>query len=141
MPLNGTYEPSRVQWVREQVELYASSGGRQGTTLRDTRIPVVFTSRGARSGALRKPVMRVEYAAGVASEGGAREHPVWYHDMLADPHVEVQDGPRTQDMTARLLNGAERQQWWDRAVAVPSYAGHQRKTEREIPVFLLEPVT
>ena len=146
MPLSGTYEPSPAQWVRDQVELYESSGGTQGTTLRDTGIPVVVvTSRGAKSGALRKnPVMRVEHEgryAAVASKGGAPEHPVWYYNMLAEPLVEVQDGPRKQDMRARLVTGDERRQWWDRAVAVfPDYADYQQRTDREIPVFVLEPV-
>ena len=146
MPLTGTYEPSPQQWVPEQADVYESSRATRGPTLRDTGIPVVVvTSRGARSGALRKnPVMRVEHEgcyAAVASKGGAPEHPVWYYNMLAEPLVEVQDGPRRQDMRARLVTGEERQQWWDRAVAVfPDYADYQRRTEREIPVFVLEPV-
>jgi deazaflavin-dependent oxidoreductase (nitroreductase family) len=146
MPLDGDYEPSAAKWVRDQVELYESSGGTRGTTLRDTGLPVVImTNRGVRSGKLRKtPVMRVEYDgryAAVASQGGAPQHPSWYHNLLADPHVELQDGPRRWDMRARLVTGAERAEWWERAVAAfPSYADYQRKTEREIPVFVLEPL-
>lgn len=145
MPLQGEYEPSTQKWVRDQVELYESSGGTQGTTLRDTGLPVVIvTSRGATSGKLRKtPLMRVEHDGrylAVASQGGAPTHPAWYRNLLADPHVEVQDGPTRQDMVARELHGAERDEWWSRAVeAFPPYAEYQTKTERLIPVFLLEP--
>ncbi|EKX62371.1 nitroreductase family deazaflavin-dependent oxidoreductase [Streptomyces ipomoeae] len=146
MPLEGEYVPSPAQWVREQVELYESSGGTEGTTLRDTGMPVVIlTTRGARSGKIRKtPVMRVEHDgryAVVASLGGAPKHPVWYHNLKSDPHVELQDGPRRQDMTAREVTGDEKDVWWERAVAAyPPYADYQEKTERVIPVFVLEPV-
>ncbi|MFE1136554.1 nitroreductase family deazaflavin-dependent oxidoreductase, partial [Streptomyces mutabilis] len=104
MPLDGEYEPSPTRWVREQVELYESSGGTKGTTLKDTGMPViVLTTRGARSGRIRKtPLMRVEHEgryAVVASLGGAPKHPVWYHNVKADPRVELQDGPVKQDMT------------------------------------------
>ncbi len=143
MALTGEYEPSPEQWVRDQVERYEASGGTEGTTMRGVPV-VVLTSRGARSGKLRKtPLMRVEHDgayAVVASKGGAPQHPVWYHNLLADPHVELQDGPRRQDMTARELTGDERSQWWQRAVQVwPDYAEYQRKTDRQIPVFVLEP--
>lgn len=146
MPLEGEYEPSPTRWVREQVELYESSGGTEGTTLRDTGLPViVLTSRGSRSGKLRKTaLMRVEHEgryAVVASYGGAPKHPVWYHNLKAHPHVELQDGPVRRDMTAREVTGAEKAEWWERAVeAFPPYAGYQEKTDREIPVFVLEPV-
>jgi F420H(2)-dependent quinone reductase len=146
VPLDGEYEPSPVRWVREQVELYEGSGGTEGTTLRDTGLPVVVvTNRGARSGKLRKtPLMRVEHDgayAAVASKGGAPEHPVWYANLLAHPEVELQDGPQKGDMRARVVTGDERTQWWERAVAAfPSYAEYQTKTDREIPVFVLEPV-
>ncbi|MEU5096485.1 nitroreductase family deazaflavin-dependent oxidoreductase [Streptomyces sp. NPDC020996] len=145
MPLEGEYEPSPTQWVREQVELYESSGGTEGTTLLDTGLPViVLTTRGARSGKIRKtPLMRVEHRgryAAVASMGGAPTHPVWYHNVTQDPHVELQDGPVKRDMVAREVHGAEKAEWWERAVAAfPPYADYQRKTEREIPVFVLEP--
>ena len=132
--------------MREQVELYESSGGAQGTTLAGTTMPVVIvTNLGAESGKVRKtPVMRVEHAgryAMVASKGGAPEHPLWYHNILAHSLVEVQDGPDKQDYTARVVTGEERSQWWERAVAAyPPYAEYQEKTTREIPVFVLEPV-
>jgi deazaflavin-dependent oxidoreductase (nitroreductase family) len=144
MPLEGTYEPSTQKWVRDQVEEYESSGGTRGTTLRDTGLPIVIvTNRGATSGAIRKtPLMRVEHEgsyAAVASKGGAPEHPDWYRNLLADPEVEVQDGPQKWDMVARELSGDERAQWWERAVAAfPPYADYQVKTDRQIPVFLLE---
>ncbi|MDT0567588.1 nitroreductase family deazaflavin-dependent oxidoreductase [Streptomyces sp. DSM 3412] len=146
MPLEGEYVPSPAQWVREQVELYESSGGTQGTTLLDTGLPVVvLTTRGAKSGKIRKtPVMRVEHEgryAVVASLGGAPKHPVWYHNIKSDPLVELQDGPVRQDMTAREVTGDEKAAWWDRAVAAyQPYEDYQKKTDREIPVFVLEPV-
>ncbi|MFH9011164.1 nitroreductase family deazaflavin-dependent oxidoreductase [Streptomyces sp. NPDC017943] len=145
MPLEGEYEPSPTEWVRKQVELYESSGGTEGTTLQGTGLPVVvLTSRGARSGKLRKtPVMRVEHEgryAAVASLGGSPKHPVWYFNLRSHPQVEVQDGPVKRDMTAREVTGAEKAEWWERAVAAyPAYADYQRKTDREIPVFVLEP--
>jgi F420H(2)-dependent quinone reductase len=145
MAVEGEYEPSTAGWVRDQVELYEGSGGTQGTTLRDTGLPVVIiTNRGARSGKVRKtPLMRVEHDgryAAVASQGGAPTHPYWYYNLRADPHVEVQDGPRKQEMTARELTGDERAQWWERAVAAyPPYAEYQERTTRQIPVFVLEP--
>ncbi|MES9525597.1 nitroreductase family deazaflavin-dependent oxidoreductase [Streptomyces capoamus] len=146
MPLEGEYEPSPTQWVREQVELYESSGGTQGTTLRDTGQPViVLTTRGAKSGKIRKtPLMRVEHEgryAAVASLGGAPKHPVWYFNVKSDPHVELQDGPVKRDMRAREVTGAEKAAWWERAVAAyPAYADYQERTSREIPVFVLEPL-
>jgi F420H(2)-dependent quinone reductase len=144
MPLTGEYEPSTQQWVRDQVELYESSGGTQGTTLRGMPV-VVVTNRGARSGKLRKtPLMRVEHDgryALVASRGGAPTHPLWYHNLLAHPHVELQDGATKQDMVARELHGEEKALWWQRAVeAYADYADYQKKTDREIPVLLLEPL-
>ncbi|MFK4226008.1 nitroreductase family deazaflavin-dependent oxidoreductase [Streptomyces sp. NPDC019890] len=143
MPLEGEYEPSPAKWVRDQVELYESSGGTKGTTLRGMPV-IVLTTKGARSGKIRKsPLMRVEHDgayAAVASLGGAPKHPVWYHNVVADPHVELQDGPVRQDMTAREVTGDEKAVWWKRAVeAYPDYAAYQKKTEREIPVFVLEP--
>jgi deazaflavin-dependent oxidoreductase (nitroreductase family) len=145
MAVEGEYEPSTAGWVRDQVELYEGSGGTQGTTLRDTGLPVVIvTNRGARSGKVRKtPLMRVEHDgryAAVASQGGSPTHPYWYYNLRADPHVQVQDGPRKQDMTARELSGDERARWWERAVAAyPPYAEYQERTSRQIPVFVLEP--
>ncbi|MEV5011597.1 MULTISPECIES: nitroreductase family deazaflavin-dependent oxidoreductase [unclassified Streptomyces] len=145
MALEGEYEPSPTQWVREQVELYEGSGGTKGTTLLDTGLPVILlTTVGARSGRIRKtPLMRVEHEgqyAVVASQGGAPKHPFWYFNLRADPRVELQDGPVKQDMTAREVTGAEKARWWERAVAAfPPYAEYQEETSREIPVFVLEP--
>jgi F420H(2)-dependent quinone reductase len=145
MPLQGEYEPSPEKWVRDQVEDYESSGGTRANTLRDTGLPVVIvTSVGARSGRLRKtPLMRVEHGgryALVASQGGAPKHPTWYFNLVAHPHIELQDGPAPTDMTVRLLEGDEKAEWWERAVAAfPPYADYQRRTDREIPVFLAEP--
>jgi deazaflavin-dependent oxidoreductase (nitroreductase family) len=145
MPLEGEYEPSPAQWVRDQVELYESSGGTQGTTLWDTGLPVVIlTTRGAKSGKIRKiPLMRVEHEGqyvAVASKGGFPQHPVWYFNIKSDPHVELQDGSVRQDMTAREIAGEEKAEWWERAVAAyPPYAEYQEKTDRVIPVFVLEP--
>jgi deazaflavin-dependent oxidoreductase (nitroreductase family) len=146
MPLIGDYEPSPAAWVRNQVETYERTGGRDANTLRDTGIPiVVVTTRGVKSGKLRKnPVMRVEHDgryAVVASRGGSDENPQWYYNLKADPEaVTLQDGPAPFDGRARELSGAERDEWWERAVAVyPSYADYQRRTDRLIPVFLVEP--
>ncbi|MGX1273816.1 nitroreductase family deazaflavin-dependent oxidoreductase [Streptomyces phaeoluteigriseus] len=144
MPLKGEYEPSPAQWVREQVELYESSGGTKGTTLQNKPV-IVLTTVGAKSGKIRKsPLMRVEHEgryAAVASLGGAPKHPVWYFNVKADPRVELQDGLVKQDMRAREVTGAEKAEWWERAVAAfPQYAEYQKKTDREIPVFVLERV-
>ena len=146
MPLTGEYEPSTAKWVRDQVERYERTGGREANTLRDTGLPVViFTTRGARSGTLRKiPLMRVEHDgnyAMVASQGGAPKHPSWYFNLKADPTaLTVQDGPEAVDAVARELSGDEREIWWRRAVqAYPPYASYQRRTNRLIPVFLAEP--
>jgi deazaflavin-dependent oxidoreductase (nitroreductase family) len=145
MPLEGEYEPSAAGWVRDQVELYESSGGTKGTTLRETGMPVVIvTNRGAQSGKLRKtPLMRVEHDGrylAVGSQGGAPTHPRWVHNLRADPQVELQDGPQKWDMSARELEGEERKEWWDRAVEVfPNYAEYQGRAGRLIPIFLLEP--
>lgn len=144
MPLEGDYEPSSWGWVRRQVARFEASGGTEATTLRDTDYPiVVVTSRGARTGKLRKnPLMRVEHDgvyAAVASKGGDPAHPGWYYNLLADPHVEVQDGPVRRDMVAREVTGEEKREWWDRAAAAyPDYAAYQAATDREIPVFVLE---
>jgi deazaflavin-dependent oxidoreductase (nitroreductase family) len=145
MPLTGEYEPSPAEWVRNQVEQYESSGGTEGTALRGLPV-IVLTSKGAKSGKIRKtPLMRVEHGgryAVVASQGGAPKHPTWYHNLVSDPHVELQDGPVKQDMIAREVTGEEKAQWWDRAVeAFPDYADYQKKTDREIPVFILEPAS
>ena len=145
MPLTGEYEPSKAKWVRDQVERYEATGGREANTLRDTGRPVViFTTRGAKSGKIRKlALMRVEHGgvyAMVASQGGAPKHPGWYYNVTAHPdELTVQDGPEPFDAVARELEGAERQEWWDRAVAAyPPYADYQRRTDRLIPVLLAE---
>lgn len=145
MPLVGEYEPSPEQWVRDQVERYEATDGREAGTLRDTGRPVVvYTTRGRKSGLLRKtPLMRVEHDGRyllVASKGGAPEHPVWYHNLTADPSaLMVQDGADRFDAVVRELSGDEREEWWQRAVAAfPSYAEYQVKTERQIPILLAE---
>jgi len=144
MPLKGEYAPSTSDWAREQAELYERSGGIKGTTLNGLPV-VVVTSVGAKTGKLRKtPLMRVEHEgeyAVVASRGGAPQHPVWYYNLVANPHVELQDGPVKRDYLAREVTGEEKAQWWERAVAAyPPYADYQAKTTREIPVFVLTPV-
>jgi deazaflavin-dependent oxidoreductase (nitroreductase family) len=145
MPLEGEYEPSPEAWVRDQVARYEATDGREANTLRGTGLPVViFTTRGRKSGKLRKmALMKVEHDgkyALVASKGGAPEHPVWYHNLTADPDaLMVQDGAERWDAHARELSGEERQEWWDRAVAAyPSYAEYQTRTDRLIPVLLAE---
>jgi deazaflavin-dependent oxidoreductase (nitroreductase family) len=146
MSLDGEYAPSPSQWVRDQVDLYESSGGQQGTTLGDSGRPVVIvTTRGNKTGKIRKtPLMRVEHDGEyllVASMGGAPRHPVWYYNLQAGPgNVEVQDGPDRFSVTVRELDGDERAQWWERAVAAfPPYAEYQEKTQRRIPIFLATP--
>ena len=146
MSLTGTYVPSTQQWVRDQVAAYEASNGTEATTLRQSSDPiVVITSVGAKSGNLLKnPVMRVErdgrYVA-IASKGGSDDHPEWYFNFMAHPEVELQDGAEKRTYTARLLTGAERAEWWDYAVATwATYDEYQQRTEREIPVFLLERV-
>jgi deazaflavin-dependent oxidoreductase (nitroreductase family) len=143
MPLQGEYEPSTAEWARKQVEEYEGSGGTKGTTLRGIPV-VVITSRGASSGKLRKnPVMRIEHDgvyAAVASKGGSPKHPTWHRNLVEHPLVELQDGPSKGDYVAREASGDERAVWWDRAVQVwPDYAEYQTKTDRQIPVFVLEP--
>lgn len=143
--LQGDYEPSTSDWVRNQVEEYEASGGERGSILRgrpDWPI-VVITSVGHKSGKLRKnPVMRVEHDgvyAAVASQGGAPEHPTWYHNFVAHPEVDLQDGPEPHTYKVRVAEGDERAEWWERAVKqYAPYAEYQEKTDREIPVFLLE---
>jgi deazaflavin-dependent oxidoreductase (nitroreductase family) len=144
MPLQGEYEPSPSDWAREQVELFENSGGAAGADLRGMPI-IAVTSIGAKSGKLRKtPLMRVEHNgeyAAVASLGGAPKHPVWYYNLKANPHVELQDGAMKKDYIAREVSGDEKAVWWERAVAAyPDYADYQEKTERQIPVFVLSPI-
>ncbi len=144
MPLQGEYEPSPWGLVADQVSLYESSGGTQGTTL-EGQPCVILTTRGRRTGKLRKtPLIRVEHEgsyAVVASLGGAPEHPVWYHNLLSHPdEVTIQDGPDLHDLRAREVEGGEKDKWWARAVELwPSYDQYQASTERVIPVVVLEP--
>lgn len=146
MTIEGEYEPSPEKWVRDQVEQYEASGGQEADTLMDTGMSVVIvTHRGNQSGKVRKtPLMRVEHGgeyALVASKGGAPEHPVWYHNLTADPTaVMVQDGPEPFDAVVREVSGDERSTWWDRAVAAyPPYADYQEATDRLIPVLVASP--
>jgi deazaflavin-dependent oxidoreductase (nitroreductase family) len=146
MPLEGEYEPSPWDWVREQVEEYEASDGQRANTLRDTGLPVVIvTTRGNKSGKVRKfPLMRVEHDgdyALVASLGGAPNNPTWYRNIVADPAaLMIQDGAEPRDYVAREVDGDERALWWERAVeAYPPYAEYQDKTSRVIPVFVATP--
>lgn len=145
MPLTGEYEPSTSEWSRKQTELYVATNGEQGGDLRGRPV-IVLTSVGAKTGGLRKTaLMRIEcegvYAV-VASQGGAPDQPAWYHNLKKHPHVELQDGPTKRDYMAREVIGGEKLIWWERAVEVwPDYAKYQTKTDRQIPVFVLEPMT
>jgi F420H(2)-dependent quinone reductase len=145
MAIEGEYEPSPHKWVRDQVEEFEGTDGADGNTLRDSGLPViVVTNIGAKTGKVRKtPLMRVEHDgkyAAIASYGGAPKHPVWYYNLVANPQVELQDGPKRIEMVAREVSGAERDEWWERSVAAfPPYAEYQTKTTRQIPVFVLEP--
>jgi deazaflavin-dependent oxidoreductase (nitroreductase family) len=143
MALTGEYVPSPAQWVRDQVDAYEASGGKQASTLLDTGLAIIIlATRGNKSGSVRKtPLMKVEHHGEyllVASKGGAPSNPVWYYNIVDDPTaLTVQDGPEPFDATARELSGDERAIWWERAVAAyPSYADYQVKTDRLIPVFL-----
>ena len=142
MPLSGEYAPSPVDWSREQAELFERTDGAEGNTMQGKPI-IVLTTLGAKSGKIRKtPLMRVEHDGEylvVASKGGAPEHPEWYHNFVEHPEVELQDGAERHTYTARILHGEERADWWAHAVATwPTYGEYQKKTDREIPVFLLE---
>jgi deazaflavin-dependent oxidoreductase (nitroreductase family) len=145
--LQGEYEPSPWDWVRDQVAEYEASGGRRANTLRDTGMPiVVVATRGAKSGKVRKfGLMRVEHDgeyALVASKGGMPENPAWYHNLLAYPdEVTIQDGPEPFAVEVREVTGDERAEWWERAVrAYPPYAEYQQNTTRQIPVLVARPV-
>jgi F420H(2)-dependent quinone reductase len=145
MPLSGEYEPSTSDWARENAEQYMQSGGTEGTELKGRPV-ILLTTIGAKSGKIRKtPLMRVEHNgeyAVVASLGGAPKHPVWYFNVKKNPRVELQDGPANGDYEAREVFGDEKAAWWERAVdAWPDYAEYQKKTDREIPVFVLTPVS
>lgn len=141
------YSPSPRKWVAEQVELYESSGGTEGLTLRDTGLPVIIvTHQGRKTGFIRKtPLMRVtdgnKYIL-VASQGGAPKHPLWYHNLKANPNVEIRDKKEVYAMRVReVVDFDERERLWKLAVAAfPPYQDYQDKTERIIPLFLAEPV-
>ncbi|MFN2232953.1 MAG: nitroreductase family deazaflavin-dependent oxidoreductase [Anaerolineales bacterium] len=141
------YVPSPSDWVAEQVELYESSGGTQGTTLRDTGLPVIIvTNRGRKTGAIRKtPLMRVADGMNyvlIASQGGAPKHPLWYHNLKADPNVEIRDKTEVYKMRVReVVDAEERQRLWNLAVkAYPPYQDYQERTDRVIPVLVAEPI-
>ena len=149
MPIEGEYEPSQLEWVRDQVAAYEASGGTESNTLRDTGIPVIIvTMRGASSGKVRKiALMRVEHEGAyalVASYGGAPKHPAWYANLVADPNVTIQDGPEPHDYRVREVSGDERAAWWERSVAVfPPYAEYEvsaAEHDRVIPLFVAERV-
>ncbi|MFJ8009985.1 nitroreductase family deazaflavin-dependent oxidoreductase [Streptomyces fagopyri] len=144
MPLNGEYEPSATEWVREQVAQYEATDGVEGGTFLDLPV-IILTTKGVKSGKIRKmPLMRVEHDgsyAVAASNGGADTHPSWYRNVVSHPLVEVQDHAVKQDMTARELRGEEKADWWKRAdAAYPPFAEYRAGTERDIPLFILEPV-
>ncbi|QEW00737.1 nitroreductase family deazaflavin-dependent oxidoreductase [Microbacterium caowuchunii] len=143
MPLTGEYKPSTSEWARTQAERYEASGGTEANELRGVPI-IVLTTVGAKSGALRKTaLMRVEHDGRylvVASKGGDPDEPAWGGNIRKHPHVELQDGAVRRDYRARELDGAERDEWWARAVAVwPDYDEYQKRTDRRIAIFLLEP--
>ncbi len=143
MPLTGEYEPSTSPWAREQAEIYERTDGAEGNDMQGRPV-IILTSVGAKSGKLRKTaLMRVEHDgeyAVVASKGGAPDNPAWYYNLIAQPHVELQDLAVTRDYTARVVEGEERAEWWARAVATwPQYDDYVTRTDREIPVFVLTP--
>lgn len=144
MPLQGEVELSRAGWVRKHTEKILDSGTTEGVEIMGRPV-ILLTTRGGKSGKLRKvPLMRVAHDgryAIVASLGGAPQHPVWYHNVKPNPHVELQDGTVTLDYRAREVTGEEKAAWWGHAVAAyPEYAEYQKKTSRQIPVFVLEPM-
>ncbi len=144
MPLDGMYVPSAWPPIAEQVALYEATDGKEGDTLEGKPV-IILTTRGRKTGDVRKtPLMRVEHDGRyvvVASMGGAPQHPVWYLNLLADPHVKLQDGAEVTDLRARTATPEERQVWWPRAAAAwPAYDEYQKNTDREIPVVILEPV-
>ncbi len=142
MSISGDYEPSTWEWVRQQVAEYEASNGERGNTLRDTGMPIiVMTTVGRKTGKVRKvPLMKVEHNgeyAIIASKGGAPKNPAWVANLLADPKVMIQDGAEPFDALVRLVEGPERDEWWERSVAAyPPYAEYQAKTDRQIPVFI-----
>ena len=147
MTLDGEYGPSTWEWVADQAEEYESSNGQRGNTLRDTGLPVIImTTVGHSTGLVRKvPLMKVEHEGQysiVASKGGAENHPGWYHNLMANSTVLIQDGSEPFETTVRLLSGSEREEWWERSVAAfAPYAEYKERADREIPLFITEPPT
>ena len=144
MPLSGEYLPSTADWARTQAEAFEASNGADASSLRGAAI-IVLTTVGAKTGGLRKTaLMRGEHDghyAIVASKGGAPQPPAWYWNVRANPHVELQDADVKLDYTAREVDGDEYAQWWERAVAAwPDYAEYQKKTDRRIALFVLDPI-
>ncbi|BAJ73678.1 hypothetical protein MTES_0714 [Microbacterium testaceum StLB037] len=144
MSLSGEYLPSTSEWARQQAETFEASGGQESAELRGVPI-IVLTTVGAKTGGLRKTaLMRVEHDgkyAVVASKGGAPEHPAWFYNLVKNPRVALQDGDVKKEYDAHQAEGAERDEWWARAASVwPDYDEYQKKTERRIEVFVLEPV-
>src|SRR3981189_3803263 len=145
MPLSGEYEPSPSDWVGDHADKIMDAGSTAGTNMKGKPL-ILLTTVGAKSGKIRKtPLMRVEHDgeyAVVASLGGAPKNPVWYYNIAKNPRVELQDGSVTRDYDAREVFGDEKAAWWERAVeAWPDYADYQTKTDRQIPVFVLTPVS
>jgi len=144
MPLSGEYEASPWDWVRKDADRILETGTTAGSEMKGKPI-ILLTTIGAKSGKVRKtPLMRVEHEgvyAAVASQGGAPAHPVWYRNITAHPRIELQDGPVKKSYVAREVTGEEKEIWWERAVAAfPPYADYQRRTDRQIPLLVLEPV-
>jgi len=145
MPISGEYEASPWDWVRKDADRILETGNTAGSEMKGKPI-ILLTTIGAKTGKVRKtPLMRVEHEgqyAVVASLGGAPKNPVWYYNIKAHPQVELQDGDVTKDYEAREVSGDEKAVWWERAVeAWPDYAEYQTKTDRQIPVFVLTPVS
>jgi deazaflavin-dependent oxidoreductase (nitroreductase family) len=143
MPLQGEYEPSPFEYAADQVAQYEATGGKEGGTLEGKPV-IILTTKGRKSEKLRKnPLMRVEHEgtyAVVASKGGAPTHPVWYLNLREHPHVMLQDGEHVHDLLAREAHDGEKERWWLRATEVwPDYDTYQARTDREIPLILLEP--
>ncbi len=141
--ITGEYAPSTSAWVRKQVDTIEETGTTTSVHIQHRPV-VLLTMHGKASGKVRKvPLMRVEHEgvyAAVASKGGAPDHPQWYFNLLAHPEIDLQDGTEVRPVRAREISGSEREQWWPRCVeAFPPYAEYQDKTDRLIPVFLLEP--
>ncbi len=140
--ITGEYRPSPSDWVRDQVDTISRTGTTTSVHVQERPV-VLLTMRGKEDGTVRKvPLMRVEHDgvyAAVASKGGAPDHPQWYFNLLRDPELDLQDDTGTTPRRARVVEGAEREAWWERCVAAfPDYAEYQVRTDRLIPVFLLE---